>query len=637
VKYTDTVAHLNCGSASFPGSDINVNQLNLFKSTLIFCGGLLLNTFTGGQAGMASTSSTVSAGSSLPRPEHPRPDFYRSDWLNLNGEWQFEIDAGVSGEDRKIYESSSNLKQKIIVPFCPESKLSGIANKDFMPCVWYKREFTLPTDWTGQRVLLHFGACDYDTRVWINGTHAGDHRGGYSSFSFDISDELKPGENTVVVRALDNTQSTLQPKGKQCPKFASEGCLYTRTTGIWQTVWLEAVPQVYIKSFHLTPDISQKQLLVSAEIANFQSGGQLVAEAFADGQSVGKTILPAASSLQFSIPLSRITLWEPGKSYLYDLKLTLSIPGQKPDNISSYFGMREISIAGKKVLINGKPVFQRLVLDQGFYPDGIYTAPDEESLKKDIELSMALGFNGARLHQKVFEPRYLYWADKMGYLVWGEYASWGLDHSAPLALERVLPEWLEVLERDYNHPAIIGWCPFNETPENQNPELLRTVYRASKAADRTRPVIDTSGYVHVETDIYDSHNYEQDPAKFAALFKDFETTGMPYRNTEHEALYQGQPYFVSEYGGIWWNPKNANGNSWGYGERPQSIDDYIERYRGLTNALLQNSNMFGFCYTQLTDVEQEQNGLYTYDREPKFDAAKIRAINTQVAAIEKEQ
>jgi hypothetical protein len=256
-------------------------------------------------------------------------------------------------------------------------------------------------------------------------------------------------------------------------------------------------------------------------------------------------------------------------------------------------------------------------------------------MRHDIELSMAMGFNGARLHQKVFEARFLYWADRMGYLVWGEYPNWGLDHADPAALERVMSEWIEVLERDYNHPAIVGWCPFNETNPAQNPELLRMIYRMTKAIDPTRPVIDTSGYVHVETDIYDSHNYEQDPRKFAAAFEAFKTSNEVYRNfVKDDAAYLGQPYFCSEYGGIWWNPGQTDKKAWGYGDRPTSEAEFIARYRELTEALLFHPNMFAFCYTQLTDVEQEVNGLYTYDRQPKFDPAIIRQINMQPAAIE---
>ena len=304
----------------------------------------------------------------------------------------------------------------------------------------------------------------------------------------------------------------------------------------------------------------------------------------------------------------------------------------------------------RSILINGKPVFQRLVLDQGFYPEGIYTAPTDMALKNDIEISMGLGFNGARMHEKIFEARYIYWADKLGYLVWGEHANWGLNITTPMGLERFLPEWMEALERDFNSPALIGWCPFNETwdrkftlPENgswdpkgirQDDEVLRIVYNVTKMVDKTRPVIDTSGNYHVVTDIFDIHDYEQDPEKFAEKFEPMKNGGKPFVNYPDRQKYEGQPYFVSEYGGIWWNPEQKDGKAWGYGQRPKSEEEFLKRYEGLTSILLRNPKICAFCYTQLYDVEQEVNGLYTYDRKPKFDAKIIREINSRKAAIE---
>lgn len=586
------------------------------------------------QAQTVATTGSKIWGEGQPRPEHPRPDMLRESWQNLNGTWDFEIDNGISGEERGLHTGKA-LSGKIVVPFCPESELSGINNKDFMPCVWYRRTVTIPNDWKDQRVLLHFGACDYDTTVWINGKRAGAHRGGYSSFHFDVSPHLAAGENTIVVRAVDDTRSPLQPKGKQCHAFQSVGCHYTRTTGIWQTVWLEAVPQTYIKNIQAHAQIEQKRVAYQVNILGPTQGATLTAVVNADGKNVGEAKVNVSGNTQITIDLAEVTLWEPLKPFLHDVEFTLAREGVKSDVVKSYFGMRDISIEGNKVLINGKSVFQRLVLDQGFYPDGIYTAPTDAALKKDIELSLAMGFNGGRLHQKVFEPRFLYWADKLGYMVWGEYPSWGLDSTHVEALERVLPEWMECLERDFNHPSIVGWCPFNETPNNARHSLLRTVYLATKAIDPTRPVIDASGYLHVETDIFDVHDYEQDPVKMAARYDDFKTTGAPYRNyPDHDIQYAGQPYFLSEYGGIWWSTKESK-ESWGYGERPKSVDDMVARYKGLTSYLLNHPKMFAFCYTQLTDVEQEQNGLYTYDRKPKFDPNIIKEINSQPAAIEK--
>ena len=303
--------------------------------------------------------------------------------------------------------------------------------------------------------------------------------------------------------------------------------------------------------------------------------------------------------------------------------------------VKSYFGLRSITLAPPAILLNGKPVFQRLVLDQGFYPEGIYTAPSDEALRRDIELAQAVGYNGARLHQKVFEERTLYWADRLGYIVWGEFPSWGVDPKLPGVLERFLPEWLEVLERDYSHPCLVGWCPFNETKPDHNPEVLRNVYLATKAVDRTRPVIDASGWTHVVCDVYDSHDYDQRTEAFAQRHGRFASGGEPFVNNPKDAVpWQGQPYFVSEYGGIWWNPGQTDEKAWGYGERPRTHEEFMERFRALTETLLKNPRMCGLCYTQLTDVEQEVNGIYTYDRQAKHDAAALRAINAQKAAIE---
>jgi beta-galactosidase/beta-glucuronidase len=576
----------------------------------------------------------------IPRSEYPRPQFVRDSWLNLNGIWEFEVGASHNSPEIEFTNT-------ILVPFCPESELSGIGETDFMGCAWYRRKFEIPKEWNGKRILLHFGAVDYDATVWVNGQMAGTHRGGYTPFSFEITQFLMSGENQLVVRAIDDTRSPLQPTGKQSDKPESYACLYTRTTGIWQTVWLEAVPQTYLQSIKLYPNIEAGTITIIANLDGETNGLNLKATAFAGKKKVGSiSVATAANSVAFTIKLSEKKLWEPacakasagrpGKPFLYDLELVLEKSGKHIDSVKSYFGLRNVSIEGKKVLINKNPVFQRLVLDQGYYPEGIYTAPRDAALKKDIELSMAMGFNGARLHQKVFEPRYLYWADKLGYLVWGEFPNWGLDHSRPEALERVLPEWSEEIERDFNHPALIGWCPFNETPQNQNPELLRTIYRVTKQLDPTRPVIDTSGYIHVETDIYDSHNYEQNPEKFKALFESFKKSEKVWQNfPEIDAPYRGQPYFVSEYGGIWWNPGQKDDKAWGYGDRPKTEKEFIERYRALTETLLSHPKMFGFCYTQLFDIEQEVNGLYTYNRKPKFKPELIKKINTQTAAIEK--
>ena len=568
---------------------------------------------------------------SLPRPEHPQPQMERSAWRSLNGAWQFAFDFGRSGLDRH-FERRDALDTTITVPFCPESVLSGVHHTDFIPAVWYARAFTLSQEELAGRVLLHFGAVDYEAHVFVNGEPAGTHRGGYTSFCFDITDLCRAGENRLSVYAEDDNRSGKQPRGKQCESFDSQGCDYTRTTGIWQTVWLEFVPETYIQSVQYYSNITEGTLLVQAKLCG---AGTFTVKASFEGRPCGEASARAENGFAaVTLPLSELHLWDVGQGNLYDFTLTFG-----SDSVKSYAGMREVRIEGRRVLLNGRPVFQRLVLDQGFYPDGIYTAPDESALVRDIELSLAAGFNGARLHQKVFEPRFLYHCDRLGYLAWGEMANWGLDYSDPAALEAFLGEWLDALGRDFNHPSIVGWCPFNETWDREGrrqlDSLLAMVYRVTKQLDPTRPCIDTSGNFHVVTDIYDVHDYEQDPASFAAHYEAFRTGGAFYDAQAARQQYDGKkPMFVSEYGGIKWNPQGDVDKAWGYGDGPATEEAFIERYRGLTEALLSNPNMFGFCYTQLYDVEQETNGLYTYSREPKFDMAVFHAINTQPAACE---
>ena len=571
----------------------------------------------------------------IPRPEHPFPQFERSSWLNLNGEWEFELDLSGTGREQGFLEKKA-YSRKILVPFCPESELSGIGYKDFMEAVWYRRSFLLPPDQTGKRTLLHISAADYKTEVWINGLSAGVHEGGYVSFSFDITDFLVPGDNVITICCEDHQRSGRQPFGKQSDRFHSYACSYTRTTGIWQTIWLEWVPQSYMETAFFTTDPAQGICYADVLLKNNHPDEALSVKISALEKGVENASACAevcGDHAYLTLKIQNPKLWEPLNPYLYDLSLELWKDGQVIDRVKSYIGLRSISFEGKACQINGKTVFQRLVLDQGFYPDGIYTAPSEADLRQDIEMSIAMGFNGARLHQKVFEPRFLYLADRLGYLCWGEYPSWGIDPSRSYTLGIVLKEWIEVVQRDYNHPSIIGWCPFNEVWGESGDGLreltLRSVYRATKAIDRTRPVIDTSGGLHTETDVYDTHDYEQNVQIFAARY----APGAPlYDRLEPKEHYDGiKPMFVSEYGGIRWTD-DASG--WGYGEGPKTEEEYLERYRGLTTALLANPEHMGFCYTQLTDVEQEQNGLYTYHRKPKFPPEVIAAINRQKAAIE---
>lgn len=563
------------------------------------------------------------------RAEHPNPQFFRDEWENLNGEWEFAFDFGATGKERGLF-TAEKLDKKITVPFCPESRLSGIEYKDFMHCVWYRREFTVPEPWRASgRVLLHFGAVDYQATVYVNGKEAGTHTGGYTAFQMDITKLLTDGKNVVTVCAEDDNRSGLQPCGKQAHQYFSANCDYTRTTGIWQTVWLEHVPESHIRQFRFYPD--RKNGRVSFEV--FTTGTQeLRVDVSYQGKPMGSTALSSdADVIRGEVQLAETHLWELGKGRLYDVELTYG-----KDTVKTYFGLREVKLDGYKFLLNGESVFQRLVLDQGFYPDGIYTAPTEEDLIKDIQLSLDAGFNGARLHEKVFEPRFLYHCDKMGYMVWGEYPNWGLDHSRMEALPAYLSQWREAVERDFNHPAIIGWCPFNETWDYENRRqwnpLLSSVYYLTKDLDPTRPCIDTSGNYHVVTDIFDIHDYDQNPETFAKRFEKIGEGILENHCNDRQQYHLGEPVFVSEYGGI--SRASDKEKGWGYGDSPEDDEAFYKRYEGLTTALLDNPYMLGFCYTQLYDIEQEVNGLYTYERQPKFELERIKAINTKKAAIE---
>jgi beta-glucuronidase len=608
------------------------------------------------------SSAPATTGSRIPRSEYPRPQAVRPDWLNLNGEWEFEIDQGDSGLERGLRQRS--LRDRITVPFAPESAASGLGQTDFLHAVWYRRTVVVPREWAGRDVLLHFGAVDHDATVWVNDAEVGRHRGGFSSFTVPLSGVAAPGEEAVIVVRARDTPGEPQARGKQSTRYANSAAHYTRTTGIWQTVWLEPVPPQHIRSLHIVPRYASSAFDVTVDCARLAAGLLVTAE-------LSDELGPAASAetaagdlaprLVITIPGDRIRAWSPEDPHLYDLTVRLRRPdGTVVDQVGSYAGLRSVAIEGSRVLINGEPVFQRLVLDQGLWPDTLMTAPDDAALVRDIELSLAAGFNGARLHQKVFEERYLYHADRLGYLVWGEFGDWGVaghgvtgDNQQPPA--SFITQWLEVLHRDRNHPAIIGWCPLNETYQvlhdriTQLDDVTRGMYLAAKAADPTRPVLDASGYSHRVrgADIYDSHSYEQDPAAFRRQQSGLKE-GRPFVNLlKGQTIslpYAGQPFFVSEYGGIWWNPRLATDSgseqdddrtgSWGYGDRVRTIEEWYDRYDRLTAVLLGNPGMFGYCFTQLTDTFQEENGIYDVDRRPKFDIGRIRAVQQRKAAYE---
>ena len=602
----------------------------------------------------------------LPKPEHPRPQFVRENWINLNGIWGFEIDAGDSGLERGL--AKRELTGEILVPFAPESVLSGIEHVDFMEAVWYRRTVTIPQEWAGHNVLLHFGAVDHDATVWVNGIEVARHRGGFTPFTADLGGVAEPGTEAVIVVRARDSRHEMQARGKQATWYNNTHCQYTRTTGIWQTVWMEAVPEVHVKRLRMTPNLAGSSITIEVPISQNRAGHTVTAVLSDKGdvtvETTARADLDLTPTLRLSIPAESLRPWCIEDPFLYDLEVTVrDTAGAVVDRVSSYAAVRSVALDGKVVRVNGKAVFQRLVLDQGYWPESLMTAPDEAALVKDIELSMAAGFNGARLHQKVFEERFLYHADRLGYLVWGEFGDWGVSGGGTIGHNQkpttsFVAQWLEVLQRDFNHPSIIGWCPLNETHQVLHDRLTvlddvtQAMFLATKSADPTRPVIDASGYSHRirETDIYDSHSYEQNPEQFRIEQQGL-SDGKPFVNRnpqgeEYSVPYAGQPYFVSEFGGIWWNETEARqaaaeaglgsdvSTSWGYGERVSNEDEFYARFDGLCGVLLDNPDMFGYCYTQLTDVFQEKNGIFTFDRRSKFDLERIRASQVRTAAIE---
>ncbi|QPZ39417.1 glycoside hydrolase family 2 protein [Paramicrobacterium chengjingii] len=594
----------------------------------------------------------------IPRPDYPRPQFRRENWMNLNGVWGFESDRSDSGLERGLRDAE--LSEEILVPFAPESTLSGIGDLDFHNAVWYRRSLHVPASWDGNRVVIHFGAVDHDATVWVNGIEVGRHRGGFSSFSFDITDAVHFGsEVPIVVRARDEPHAP-QARGKQSRTYAPTGARYWRTTGIWQTVWMEPVPEIAIRRPRITPNVAAGSFDVEVPLSGTARNSRVIAVVSDDDGEVSRAEVRAdldlAPRLTLPIAEGRQRLWSTVDPFLYDVRFELrGSDGTRLDVVDSYAGLRSVSITGRAIRLNGDVVFQKLVLDQGYYPEGLMTAPSDEDLIHDIELSLAAGFNGARLHQKVFEERFLYHADRLGYLVWGEFGDWGCNSEEGEVSNQqpdgsFIQEWLEVVERDYSHPSIIGWCPMNETWQAYGDhitaldDIMRGMFLATKAFDTSRPVLDTSGYAHRvrESDVFDSHQYEQDPQSLADHFARL-SEGDPFVNpspTTGESWsipYAGQPFFVSEFGGIWWNAaeaEHAEASGWGYGERVRSIDEFYERFEGQVTVLKGHADMFGYCYTQLTDVFQEQNGLYNFDRSDKFDIARIRSAQDGPAAIE---
>lgn len=572
----------------------------------------------------------------MPRAEYPRPQLERADWMSLNGVWKFAFDDDNRGLREKWFESAA-LDQEIIVPFVFQSLLSGIGTNAFHDIVWYARQFNTPAAWQGQRLMLHFGAVDYRAWVWVNGTFAAYHEGGHTPFAVDITALARANANTVVVRVEDVSSDVFQPRGKQYWLEESASIFYTRTTGIWQPVWLEPLNTAYVESVRITPDLDARTVKFE-----YALGGTLPEQVELD-LSVsyqGKGVVNVVNRQDVSAPYvtqvitlgHEVAVWSPDTPNLYDVTVQVSANGTPLDRFTSYFGMRKISIENGQVRLNNHPYRMRLVLDQGYHPEGILTFPTDDDFKRDIELTKRLGFNGARKHQKVEDPRYLYWADKMGLLVWGEMAN--AYAFSPDYVKRITSEWQEAIARDYNHPCIVAWVPLNESwgvPDlNGDPKQvahLNAMYALTRSLDSTRLVISNDGWEHATTDLLTIHDYESSGAVLTQRYSTLEST-IAARPANRDLYarghaHSGQPILLTEFGGVAYQKSAQEG--WGYSTAGDEAD-FLARLGEIMKAVYASPVLQGFCYTQLTDVEQEINGLLTYDRQPKAALSSIARL-----------
>lgn len=578
---------------------------------------------------------------------YPRPQFARQSWQNLNGVWDFAFDDENSGEKKQWYRFFPKARE-ITVPFTYETERSGIHEEDIHENVWYRRAFSVgEQDLDGKDLFLRFEGCDYRTKVWVNGNYAGCHTGGYARFSFRITDFVTPGENEMVVKAED-TLDEQQPRGKQRWRKYSYGCWYVQTTGIWKTVWLESVPKNHIESLKMRPDLENRRLELTADVMvrNFAEEFQLEAEVTFRGKPVTvqrARVLNGRLSLSLSVDSTDtdewgVKIWWPGEPNLYDLRLVLLRGEEKQDEVLSYFGMRDIRVSNGQILLNGVPFYQRLVLDQGYWKETGLTPPDEQAMIDDIDAIQSMGYNGVRKHQKVEDERFLYWCDVKGLLVWSEAPA--AYRFSDEAVQSFVTQWMEIVRQNYNHPSIIVWTPFNESWGIREVRTVRAqqhfteaVYHLTKAFDRDRPAIVNDGWEHTVSDILTIHDYEEQGKVLFGRYQGreddiaggrFSPNGsrMPFAQGFARA---GLPVIISEFGGIAFDGPTG----WGYGHRVADREEFLKRFSDITTAVKKIPYVCGYCYTQLTDVQQEVNGLLDEDHRPKIDCAAIRAINEE--------
>jgi len=568
----------------------------------------------------------------VPRSEYPRPNFRRDNWLCLNGEWDFSI-----GE--------KTLDRKIIVPYACETALSGIEDKGFHKTVWYRRTFTLPGEMGGKNILLHFGAVDYRCDVWVNGQYIRSHTGGQTGFAADITDAVdQTGDNVIEVKAEDDYRDLEMPRGKQFWELNSRSIFYSRTTGIWQTVWLEAVEPLYLVGCHITPEFDRRAVRFEYQLSEIAK--KIAFDISFQGTAAANlTVAPQSCKGSVTVGLDQTGLqawnfqedlaWTPENPRLFDAKITVYGENGTTDRVDTYFGMRKVSIENGRFLLNNREYYQKLVLDQGYWEQSLLTAPSDEDFIKDIRLTKAMGFNGVRKHQKVEDPRYLYHADRLGLLVWGEIGA-AYVYSREYA-HRIYSEWMEAVERDYNHPCIVAWTPLNESwgvPEikvdRQQQAHCNALMYMTKSVDDTRVVMDNDGWEHTCGDLLTIHDYSPSGEKLRKHFESMESvlTMTPGgRSLFADGYgYRGQPILVTEFGGVKYAPESDLARSWGYCEE-NDLGAYTRKYAELTRAILDSPLIQGYCYTQLTDVENEENGLLTYHRDIKIPLDTIRKIN----------
>jgi beta-galactosidase/beta-glucuronidase len=584
----------------------------------------------------------------IPRPEYPRPQFVRNQWLNLNGEWEFTFDDANEGLQRDWHDGRK-LPGRIIVPFAYQTELSGINDKSTHECFWYARSFEIPTGWHDQDVLLNFGAVDYSSTVWVNGQEVGHNQGGHVPFQFDIAPYIKPGVNRLTVRVEDK-QDPGQPRGKQSATGIPQEIDYYCTSGIWQTVWLEPVPSLRIEELRVVTH-AQRNLVELLVYLHAPSSAWRIEVEVTDHEKLvtrGEAHTAVATGhLVLSIPYAK--LWSPESPHLYDLTVRLYDGAELLDEIKSYCGLRGIELRDGKFLINGSSVYLQMILDQGYWPQSYLTAPSDEAMQTDIGWARAFGFNGVRKHQKIEDPRWLYWCDRLGVMVWEEMPNareWSLQ-----AEEKLSAEWQRAVRRDYNHPCIIAWVPVNESmgfPQLAQQHagqyaFIERMVRTTRRMDATRPVIDNDGWEHTDiADLCAIHDYSPSSEVLVQRYEKMLAGGNLPATVwigdkplfARGSKYRGQPIVLSEVGGFLAIPpeippeqRDVLYRFYDSFERPEEL---VEKYRDLMKGIASLTFLGGFCYTQLTDIEQEINGLLTYDRQPKVPAEEIARIHREM-------